>query len=121
MAEADTAHFIQGRSSTAFVLPRLGHKMDEAHNLKLVQQVCLELSRITAPSELGLPDQMPETRSGKIMCRKLQAQEIGLDHGDLGAFGGVEASPAKSESSNRPTSGVSAPLPPFKPGGNQLS
>jgi hypothetical protein len=49
MAEADTAYSIQGRSSTAFVLPRLGHEKAIALNSKMVQPVCLEPGPFTAP------------------------------------------------------------------------
>ena len=36
-----------------------------------------------APREIEICDQLPHTRSGKIMRRLLRARELGLDVGDV--------------------------------------
>ncbi|MCP5025396.1 MAG: acetate--CoA ligase [Actinomycetia bacterium] len=41
------------------------------------------LGSVAAPREIEVPDQLPRTRSGKIMRRLLKARELGLPEGDL--------------------------------------
>jgi acetyl-CoA synthetase len=40
------------------------------------------LGAVVAPREIEIVDQLPHTRSGKIMRRLLKARELGLDEGD---------------------------------------
>lgn len=41
-----------------------------------------KLGPVVAPREIEIVDQLPHTRSGKIMRRLLKARELGLDEGD---------------------------------------
>ena len=41
------------------------------------------LGAVVAPKEIELRDELPKTRSGKIVRRLLKAWELGLPEGDL--------------------------------------
>jgi acetyl-CoA synthetase len=41
------------------------------------------LGAIAVPHEIEFVDQLPKTRSGKIMRRVLKAKELGMDPGDV--------------------------------------
>jgi acetyl-CoA synthetase len=41
------------------------------------------LGAVVAPKEIEIRDELPKTRSGKIMRRVLRARELGLPTGDL--------------------------------------
>jgi acetyl-CoA synthetase len=41
------------------------------------------LGAIAVPADIGFPDKLPKTRSGKIIRRLPKAQELGHDVGDL--------------------------------------
>jgi acetyl-CoA synthetase len=42
-----------------------------------------------APREIAFAEQLPRTRSGKIMRRLLRARELGLPEGDLSTLEGT--------------------------------
>jgi acetyl-CoA synthetase len=42
-----------------------------------------------APREIAFSEQLPRTRSGKIMRRLLRARELGLPEGDLSTLEGA--------------------------------
>ena len=42
-----------------------------------------------APREIAFAEQLPRTRSGKIMRRLLRARELGLPEGDLSTLEGA--------------------------------
>jgi acetyl-CoA synthetase len=41
------------------------------------------LGAVVAPKELAFMDEVPATRSGKVMRRLLKARELGLPEGDV--------------------------------------
>ena len=45
------------------------------------------LGPVVAPREIAIRDDLPKTRSGKIMRRVLKARELGLPAGDLSTLG----------------------------------
>jgi acetyl-CoA synthetase len=49
------------------------------------------LGAAVAPRELAFTDDLPHTRSGKIMRRLLRARELGLDIGDLSTLERTDA------------------------------
>ncbi len=69
----------------------MGHKScsppNSGHHLKL--EITLKdhvrhvLGAIGVPAEIAFPEKLPKTRSGKIMRRRLKAQELGRDVGDI--------------------------------------
>jgi acetyl-CoA synthetase len=48
------------------------------------------LGAAVAPREIEVRDELPRTRSGKIMRRLLRARELGLPEGDLSTLEGVD-------------------------------
>ena len=49
------------------------------------------LGSAVAPKEIEFIDNLPKTRSGKIMRRLLKARELGLPIGDTSTLEGVES------------------------------
>ena len=66
----------------AFVVVRPGRVPDEALRRELLGFARTRLGPVVAPRELEFCDDLPKTRSGKIMRRLLAAREFGLPEGD---------------------------------------
>jgi acetyl-CoA synthetase len=75
-------HPVSGAMVKAFVALRPGHEPGEALSLELLGHARQKLGAAVAPRELVFVDQLPRTRSGKIMRRLLRARELGLPEGD---------------------------------------
>jgi acetyl-CoA synthetase len=67
----------------AFVSLRSGFEPSEALRLELIGFGRKRLGAAVAPKEIEFRQDLPKTRSGKIMRRLLRAQELGLPEGDL--------------------------------------
>src|SRR5437588_1994607 len=74
---------IKGENIKAFVILRVGHTASPELEAKLKDHVRHVLGAIAVPAEIAFPDQLPKTRSGKIMRRLLKAQELGREMGDI--------------------------------------
>jgi acetyl-CoA synthetase len=74
---------IAGEIVKAFVVVRPEYTADEALRLALIGFGRQRLGAAIAPKEIGFVDDLPKTRSGKIMRRLLRARELGLPEGDL--------------------------------------
>ncbi|MBV8809649.1 MAG: acetate--CoA ligase [Acidobacteriaceae bacterium] len=74
---------IKGENIKAFVMLRVGHTASPELELKLKEHVRNVLGAIAVPAEIGFPEKLPKTRSGKIMRRLLKAQELGKEIGDV--------------------------------------
>ena len=74
---------IVGSVVKAFVSLRPGYEPTEALRLELVGFGRKRLGAAVAPKELEFRQDLPKTRSGKIMRRLLRARELGLPEGDL--------------------------------------
>ena len=76
-------HEIKGQAIHAFVLLRQGYSpsKDLAEELRL--HVGKEMGPIAKPQNITFVDNLPKTRSGKIMRRLLKARALGLAEGDL--------------------------------------
>lgn len=72
-----------GELVKAFVVLRPGYTPDEAMRLELLGHARRALGAAVAPRELDLVDDLPKTRSGKVLRRLLKARELGLPEGDL--------------------------------------
>lgn len=80
-----------GEIVKAFVVLKPGVKESEELRLELIGFGRARLGSAVAPKELEFTDNLPKTRSGKIMRRLLKAQELGLPIGDTSTLEGSES------------------------------
>ena len=74
---------VAGETVKAFVALKAGHEPSEALRKELLGHARKRLGAAVAPKEIDFRDNLPKTRSGKIMRRLLKARELGLPEGDL--------------------------------------
>ena len=74
---------VMGAIVKAFVELRAGVQGDEALRRTLLGHARALLGPAVAPRDLAFVEQLPRTRSGKILRRLLRARELGLPEGDL--------------------------------------
>jgi len=74
---------IAGETVKAFVCLRPGYGPSEDLRRELYGFARTRLGPAVAPKEIEFRDDLPKTRSGKIMRRLLRARELGLPEGDL--------------------------------------
>lgn len=67
----------------AFVSLKAGYGPSDSLNRELLTLARQHLGPAVAPREIDFQDNLPKTRSGKIMRRLLKARELGLPEGDL--------------------------------------
>jgi len=72
-----------GEVVKAFVALKAGHEPDEALRKELLGHARKRLGPAIAPRSIAFRENLPKTRSGKIMRRLLKARELGLPEGDL--------------------------------------
>jgi acetyl-CoA synthetase len=72
----------------AFVALKPGFEVSDALNRELLALARKRLGPAVAPREIAFRDNLPKTRSGKIMRRLLRARELGLPEGDLSTLEG---------------------------------
>jgi acetyl-CoA synthetase len=80
---------IAGSAVKAFVELKAGHAQSEALRRDLMAHARRLLGAAVAPREIAFAEQLPRTRSGKIMRRLLRARELGLPEGDLSTLEGT--------------------------------
>jgi acetyl-CoA synthetase len=80
---------IAGSAVKAFVELKAGHAPSEALRRDLMAHARRLLGVAVAPREIAFAEQLPRTRSGKIMRRLLRARELGLPEGDLSTLEGA--------------------------------
>ena len=73
---------VVGEVVKAFVSLNKGFKQSEALRMELLAHARKRLGAAIAPKEIAFLEQLPRTRSGKIMRRLLKARELGLPEGD---------------------------------------
>jgi acetyl-CoA synthetase len=66
----------------AFVALKKGYAPSDALARELLAHARKRLGAVVAPKEIAFLDNLPKTRSGKIMRRLLKARELGLPEGD---------------------------------------
>ncbi|MDP2021927.1 MAG: acetate--CoA ligase [Hydrogenophaga sp.] len=72
-----------GEVVKAFVALKPGFEAGEALRRELLGHARKRLGAAVAPKPIEFRDNLPKTRSGKIMRRLLKARELGLPEGDL--------------------------------------
>jgi len=76
-------HELKGQAIHAFVLLRHDYVASPELAEELRQHVGSEMGPIAKPEDVKFVDQLPKTRSGKIMRRVLKARAQGLPEGDI--------------------------------------
>jgi acetyl-CoA synthetase len=74
---------IAGNAIKAFVALKAGCKPGAELERDLMAHARRRLGPAVAPREIAFRDNLPKTRSGKIMRRLLRARELGLPEGDI--------------------------------------
>jgi acetyl-CoA synthetase len=74
---------VAGEVVKAFVTLKPGFSAGEALRKELLGHARVKLGPAIAPRDIAFRDNLPKTRSGKIMRRLLKARELGLPEGDL--------------------------------------
>ncbi len=72
-----------GQIVKAYVALKPGHEPTEDLRLDLMGHARKRLGPAVAPKEIAFRQNLPKTRSGKIMRRLLKAREMGLPEGDI--------------------------------------
>jgi acetyl-CoA synthetase len=76
-------HEIKGNAIHAYVILRAGQEPRDGLVEELRNHVAHEIGPIAKPETITIVNQLPKTRSGKIMRRVLKARAQGLPEGDL--------------------------------------
>ena len=84
-------HELKGESITAFVVLIKGVEPTEELRAELREHVGEEIGKIARPDEIGFVNDVPKTRSGKIMRRIIRAKAIGEAVGDISTLANPEA------------------------------
>jgi acetyl-CoA synthetase len=74
---------VAGEIVKAFVSLKHGFAPGEELRLDVLAHARRRLGAAVAPKEIAFLDELPRTRSGKILRRLLKARELGLPEGDL--------------------------------------
>jgi acetyl-CoA synthetase len=74
---------IAGEVVKAYVALRNGFEPNEALRKELLGHARQHLGPAVAPKDIAFRQNLPKTRSGKIMRRLLKARELGLPEGDI--------------------------------------
>ncbi|MDP1700274.1 MAG: acetate--CoA ligase [Aestuariivirga sp.] len=80
---------VAGEVVKAYVSLRPGHAADEALMKELMAHARKKLGPAVAPRQIAISEDLPRTRSGKIMRRLLKARELGLPEGDTSTLEGA--------------------------------
>jgi acetyl-CoA synthetase len=72
-----------GEIVKAYVVAKTGFVHDEALRRELLGHARKRLGPAIAPKSIDFRENLPKTRSGKVMRRLLKARELGLPEGDL--------------------------------------
>ncbi|MEJ2355710.1 MAG: acetyl-coenzyme A synthetase, partial [candidate division WOR-3 bacterium] len=84
-------HELKGESITAFVVLKKGVDPSDKLKEELREHVGKEIGKIARPDEIGFVNDVPKTRSGKIMRRIIRAKAIGQSVGDISTLANPEA------------------------------
>ncbi len=72
-----------GEKVKAFIILKHGFTGNEKVELDILGYARQQLGPAVAPKEIEFVDELPKTKSGKILRRLLKARELGLPEGDL--------------------------------------
>ena len=76
-------HEIKGNAIHTYVILKSGHEPSDTLADELRAHVGHEMGPIAKPEKITFVNQLPKTRSGKIMRRVLKARALGIAEGDL--------------------------------------
>ena len=82
---------VKGESIVAFVILRLGNEPSPELSKDCINFVRKTLGPVAAPSEVHFVNDLPKTRSGKIMRRVIKAKSLGNPVGDISTLLNPEA------------------------------
>ena len=74
---------VAGEIVKAFVVLQSGYEPGEQIQRDILAFARKRLGAVVAPKEIAFVDNLPKTRSGKVMRRLLRARELGLPIGDI--------------------------------------
>jgi acetyl-CoA synthetase len=80
-----------GQIVKAYVALKLGYAPSDDLRLELMGHARKRLGPAVAPKDIAFRQNLPKTRSGKIMRRLLKAREMGLPEGDISTLESDEA------------------------------
>ncbi|MDX1611779.1 MAG: acetate--CoA ligase, partial [Candidatus Thermoplasmatota archaeon] len=90
-------HDIKGQIPVAFVILEQGAEPTEELRQALMERVSKEISPIAVPGAVLFTEELPKTRSGKIMRRLLKDIVAGRELGDTTTLGNPEVATAVQE------------------------
>jgi acetyl-CoA synthetase len=79
-------HEVKGESIWCFVITKPGHTTDDALADELKKVVSQQLGKAFKPDRIVFVDELPKTRSAKILRRAIRATVLGQDPGDLSSL-----------------------------------
>jgi acetyl-CoA synthetase len=79
-------HEVKGESIWCFVITKPGHALDDALIAELKSEVARHLGKAFTPDRIVFVDELPKTRSAKILRRAIRATVVGEDPGDLSSL-----------------------------------
>jgi acetyl-CoA synthetase len=79
-------HDLKGESIWCFVITKPGHAVDDALADELKKVVSQHLGKAFKPDRIVFVDELPKTRSAKILRRAIRATVLGQDPGDLSSL-----------------------------------
>jgi acetyl-CoA synthetase len=85
-AAVGVPHDVKGESVWCFVITKPGHATDEALERELKGVVAAHLGKAFTPDRIIFVDELPKTRSAKILRRAIRATVLGEDPGDLSSL-----------------------------------
>jgi acetyl-CoA synthetase len=85
-AAVGVRHEVKGESIWCFVITKPGHPTDDALVAELKGVVARYLGKAFTPDRVLFVDELPKTRSAKILRRAIRATVLGQDPGDLSSL-----------------------------------
>ena len=84
-------HELKGEAIVAFVALKSGVEPSEELKKELREHVGVQMGKIARPDEIWFVNDLPKTRSGKIMRRVIRAKALDQDVGDTSTLANPEA------------------------------
>lgn len=84
-------HELKGESITAYVVLKKDIEATNALKIELREHVGTEMGKIARPDEIWFVNDVPKTRSGKIMRRVIRSRAMGKEVGDTSTLANPEA------------------------------
>ena len=86
-----------GQAIVAFVTPRAGYQPNDALTAELREHVVHSIGALARPKKIFYAQELPKTRSAKIMRRVIRATYLGKEAGDLSSLENPSAVKAVAE------------------------